>query len=226
MAICEQVEGLSKGKNLMERRVMRVVTPGTVTEPDLLEQGSNNFLAAVALNKGNAGLAHVDVSTGEFACAELPIEVLPLELERLRPAELLLPSDAPLPGGLPTAVTRLQDEAAPGSQCRQLLLDHFQAVTLAGLGLEGLDGAASASGAILVYLAENGPSVLPFITRLTVYSPDDHMVLGRHHRTESGGFSSVTEGRPLTARNDRSDQDRHGESSIASLVGTTSSGCV
>ena len=46
------MEGLSKGKNLMERRVMRVVTPGTVTEPDLLEQGSNNFLAAVALNKG------------------------------------------------------------------------------------------------------------------------------------------------------------------------------
>lgn len=177
VAICEQVEGLSKGKNLMERRVMRVVTPGTVTEPGLLEQGSNNFLAAVALNKGNAGLAHVDVSTGEFACAELPVEALPLELERLRPAELLLPSDVPLPEGLPTAVTRLQDGAAPGSQCRQVLLDHFQAVTLAGLGLEGLDGAASASGAILGYLAENGPGVLPFITRLTVYSPDDHMVL-------------------------------------------------
>ena len=107
----------------------------------------------------------------------MPVEALPLELERLRPAELLLPPDVPLPDGLPTAVTRLQDGAAPGSQCRQVLLDHFQAVTLAGLGLEGLEGAASASGAILVYLAENGPGVLPFITRLTVYSPDDHMVL-------------------------------------------------
>ena len=92
VAICEQLSdpALAKG-GLVERDVVRVVTPGTVFEDSLLDRNANNYLAAVALNGPQAGLAYVDITTGEFAATELPAAQLPLELARIGPAETLLP---------------------------------------------------------------------------------------------------------------------------------------
>ena len=92
VAICEQLSdpALAKG-GLVERDVVRVVTPGTVFEDSLLDQKANNYLAAVALRGPQAGLAYVDITTGEFAATELPAAQLPLELARVGPAETLLP---------------------------------------------------------------------------------------------------------------------------------------
>ncbi|MCS7041112.1 MAG: hypothetical protein NZP34_16015, partial [Caldilineales bacterium] len=93
VAICEQVGADEKG--FFRREVVRVVTPGTVTEPNLLEAGRNNYLAALAVSEGRAGLAHADITTGDFAVTTLPAPnpwpALRHELMRLRPAELLLP---------------------------------------------------------------------------------------------------------------------------------------
>ena len=84
VAICEQT-GEPSSKGPMEREVVRVVTPGTVTEPSLLDQSANNYLAAVVVHEEEAGLAYVDITTREFATTQIPLDDLPLELERLSP---------------------------------------------------------------------------------------------------------------------------------------------
>ena len=88
VAICEQV-GDQPAKGIFPRKVVRVVTPGTVTEPGLLPGDANNYLAAVVLEGGFASVSHTDVTTGEFAVTELPLEALRAELTRLRPAEII-----------------------------------------------------------------------------------------------------------------------------------------
>ena len=96
VAICEQV-GDPPEKGLVDREVVRVITPGTVVEPNLLPSGRNNYLACFILQEGKAGFAYVDISTGELAATELSdnnVEgLIRAEIERLSPAELLI-SDA------------------------------------------------------------------------------------------------------------------------------------
>src|SRR3972149_6184823 len=87
VAICEQMEQPGKGKTLVDRQVVRVVSPGTLGEDHLLQRGAHNYLAALAPGNGSAGLAYVDVSTGEFACTQLDAggEAPPPELGRPPP---------------------------------------------------------------------------------------------------------------------------------------------
>jgi DNA mismatch repair protein MutS len=107
VAICEQV-GDTPVKGLFPRKVIRVVTPGTVTEPALLPGDSNNYLAAVlldtspSLSAGSqaASVSYADITTGEFAVTELPIEALRAELTRLHPAEILYPDNQVLNDGI------------------------------------------------------------------------------------------------------------------------------
>src|SRR5688572_16580974 len=104
VAICEQMEDPKQAKGIVAREVVRVVTPGTVVEEDLLSASSNNYLAAVWPNSDAAGrgpgvhgLAYVDITTGEFCAAEIPDADLGVELARLAPAEVLLPDGLDLP---------------------------------------------------------------------------------------------------------------------------------
>ena len=90
VAICEQLSDPAASKGLVERDVVRVVTPGTVVESGLLEQKTNNYLAAVIEDGDTAGVAYVDITTGEFATTQLPITGLSLELARIAPAEILV----------------------------------------------------------------------------------------------------------------------------------------
>src|SRR3990172_6291582 len=92
VAICEQV-GDTPQKGLFPREVVRVVTPGTVVEPGLLPGDANNYLAAIITDENRAGVAYVDITTGEFATTALPLETLRAELTRLHPAEILHPND-------------------------------------------------------------------------------------------------------------------------------------
>jgi len=106
VAICEQLT--PPGKGLVERDVVRVVTPGTVTEPNLLEVKSNNYLASLVIESDTAGIAHIDISTGEFAVTQLPVDRANAELERLGAAELLVPEGLEFNGvSRPKTVTEL-----------------------------------------------------------------------------------------------------------------------
>jgi DNA mismatch repair protein MutS len=177
VAICEQMEEPTKGQKLVERQVVRVVTPGTLVEENLLESGANNYLAAYCPADGVAAIAYVDVSTGEFACLQLEAAQAGAELARLAPAELLLPRGANPPEGVTATLTPLPPEQFALEESASRLLAHFGAASLDGLGLAGQSVAAAAAGAVLRYLHENQPAVLPHISRLSCRLAGGHMAL-------------------------------------------------
>src|SRR5512136_2690475 len=130
VAICEQMSEPKPGRGIVEREVVRVVTPGTVTEPNLLETRANNYLASMVAEGEQVGIAYIDITTSEFATTQLPAEKAQLELERLRPSELLLPrSSQPLPPALPFPVTPLDDRWFELDTAQQTLLNIFGAST-------------------------------------------------------------------------------------------------
>jgi len=135
VAICEQVGEPKAGKGIVEREVVRVVTPGTVTEPNLLELKANNYLASVVVEGEEAGIAYVDITTSEFATTQIPAENAPLELERLRPSEVLIPRSSQVPQSwLPAPATQLDDQFFELDVARQTLLDAFAVSSLEGYG--------------------------------------------------------------------------------------------
>jgi DNA mismatch repair protein MutS len=175
VAICDQVT--PPGKGLVEREVTRIITPGTVIEPGLLEGRANNYLASLIASDRGAGFAYADITTGEFAATELEAEEAVAELDRLAPAELLLPRSAEAPNIEVRAVTRLDDEQIEFKTSRRALLDHFEAKTLAAYGCEDKPLAARAAAAIIVYLRDTQPEALANLTRLQSYTTENFMQL-------------------------------------------------
>lgn len=176
VAICEQV-GEEPIKGLMPREVVRIVTPGTVVEPGMLQGDANNYLAALVVQDGYTGLAYADVTTGEFAATELDGSAQSAELERIAPAEILHPEKDVDPnslGGHPTAWPAWRFELG---RCKESLLAHFKTATLKAFGLEDKPLALRAAGTLLQYLQETQPSVLNLMTGLTTYSLEEFMTL-------------------------------------------------
>lgn len=183
VAICEQT-GTTAIKGLFKREVVRVVTPGTVTEPNLVPANRNNYLAALALGASGvgAGLAFVDITTGEFAATILQgpdvLAAIRHELTRLHPAELLLADNAPLTLDSPTIPrTPLPAWKFDAAQARHTLLDHFKVSTLMGFGIDQSPLALAACGAIVQYLKDNQPGALNLLTSLSTYTLDEFMTL-------------------------------------------------
>ncbi|MEO8355321.1 MAG: DNA mismatch repair protein MutS [Chloroflexota bacterium] len=176
VAICEQV-GETPAKGLFPRKVVRVVTPGTVTEPGLLPGDANNYLAAVIVDERSASVSYADITTGEFCVTELPLEALRAELTRLHPAEILLPDNQHLNDMIighqsPYPAWRFE----PG-KCTETLLAHFNTSTLDGFGLKHHSLAVRAAGAIIQYLKDTQPNSLSLLTSLRSYSIDEFMTL-------------------------------------------------
>ena len=133
VAICEQI-GETPVKGLFPRKVVRVVTPGTVTEPALLPGDSNNYLASVILDEKTASVSYADITTGEFAVTELPLEALRAELTRLHPAEILYPDNQVLNDGIQGHKTSYPAWRFEPGKCEETLLSHFKTSTLKDLG--------------------------------------------------------------------------------------------
>jgi DNA mismatch repair protein MutS len=186
VAICEQV-GETPIKGLFPRKVVRVVTPGTVSEPGLLPGDANNYLASVVLSEGSSGsptaghltasVAYTDVTTGEFAVAEIPLEALRAELTRLHPAEILHSDGQKLPNDIIGHLTPWASWKFEPGKCTESLLAHFQASTLEGFGLKNNSLAVRAAGAIVQYLKETQPEALKLLASLRQYSLSEFMTL-------------------------------------------------
>ena len=176
VAICEQI-GETPVKGLFPRKVIRVVTPGTVTEPALLPGDSNNYLASVLQDQKLAAISYVDITTGEFAVTELPLEALRAELTRLHPAEILVPENQTLNDGIQGHRTAYPAWRFEPGKCEETLLAHFRASTLEGFGIKGRGLAMRAAGAILQYLKDTQPDALNLLTSLRCYSIDEFMTL-------------------------------------------------
>jgi DNA mismatch repair protein MutS len=175
VAICEQLS--PPGKGLVERDVIRVVTPGTVVEPNLLASKSNNYLASLAAEGEKAGIAYVDITTSEFAATQLPAQRVIPELERLQPSELLISQDAADYAQLPFTVSRLDDYWFDLQVAQEALLEHFGVATLEGYGCAHLPLAIRAAGALIHYVKQTQKETLPQLSKLATYSTDFFMTL-------------------------------------------------
>ena len=178
VAIVEQTGDVVNG--LMPREVTRVVTPGTIVEPGLLEEKRNNYLAALVVEKDRAGIAYADITTGVFAVTEVDAREVRQELERIHPAEVLA-NDKEIRDwrleivNLQSPISNLQSPDLD-SAC-QTLLDHFHVAALDGFGLGGLPLATRAAGALVQYLQDNQKAALAQLTTLKTYSTHAFMTL-------------------------------------------------
>ena len=175
VAVCDQVT--PPGKGLVEREVVRIITPGTVIEPGLLEGRANNYLASMIVDDKRAGIAYADVTTGEFRATELERAEAVAELERIAPSELLISRSLEMPPIEVRAVTKLSDEMVEFASARRALLDHFEVASLRAYGCENLRLATQAAGAIVAYLLDTQPETLANIAQLQSYKAENFMQL-------------------------------------------------
>jgi DNA mismatch repair protein MutS len=185
VAVCEQLQDPEEADGIVERGVVRVITPGTLVEESILEEKKNNYLAAAVNDGPKTGLAWVDLSTGEFRLADLPGDRLADELVRLGPSETLLPSSLvetqgprvqAAAGGI---VTPFHDWTFDRDNAKRLLCEHFEVKSLRGFGCEELGPAVAAAGAVLAYLKETQKGPLQHLTRLERYVGEGRMFLDR-----------------------------------------------
>ena len=183
VAICEQVSDPATSKGIVDREVVRVVTPGTVIEDTLLEQKANNYLTALLVEGEEVGLSWVDITTSEFATAQFDLVHLPVEMARLMPSELLVPEgqdDADV--GDDVMLTPLAADAFHADWARETLLRHFGVASLESFGCEGQPLAVRAAGAVIDYLQDTQRSSVGQITTLYTHSTADYMVLDAQTR--------------------------------------------
>lgn len=195
VAICEQMESPKKARQQyggpLRREVVKVITPGTLIEPELLTSKENNFLAAISGSPGRFGLAFMDLSTGEFQAAQFEdddeehsISRILQELSRLEPKELLLTQSMaqrlePLikTQSVQPRICVQKDQAFAPVLAQQVLQDHFGVRSLDGYGCRDLPLAVAAAGSIVLYLKETQRRSLAHLTRLSTYSSEDQLVL-------------------------------------------------
>ena len=204
VAMAEQV-GEPTGRGPMQRRVERVVTAGTLTEPQMLDEKRPNYLAAVMIDGERAGIAYAEISTGEFATTQLTgsseqdiLGMVGQEVARLHPREVLIPKagswkeragtstaegeppvrpEQTLRGTVDALFTPWPGYRFEESAARQTLMDQFEVRTLQGFGCDGKPLAVCAAGAVLSYLQETQQGLLPQIAGLRTYATDRFMAI-------------------------------------------------
>lgn len=181
VAICEQV-GDHPVDGLMPREVVRVITPGTIFEPSLLPGDANNYLTCAIIDESRAGLAYVDITTGEFSVTELEDEdihdIVTSELLRLHPAETLIPESLSFEeDSHPFHFTAWPGWRFEEARCESVLKETFQVASLDGFGVRGRPLAIRAAGAIVQYLEETRPESLNLLSTLNTYHLHEFMTL-------------------------------------------------
>ncbi len=185
VAICEQTEDPAQAKGLVKREVVRVVTPGTVSDYGSLHERDNNFLCAVYFTGKRAGLAFCDVTTGELYVTALEDAARDLRsvLSARRPSEILTNAPDRLQGWSDAYLQAYPQSAFSLGGARERLLRHFEVGTLEALGLDsGMQPAASAAGALLHYLIDTQMTDLKHIATLKVQAAGDAMPLDMNTR--------------------------------------------
>ncbi|MEA3274903.1 MAG: DNA mismatch repair protein MutS [Pseudomonadota bacterium] len=180
VAICEQMGDPAKSKGPVERQVVRIVTPGTLTDEALLDDRRDNLLAAVCEGERGYGLAWLELSSGRFSVLELPtVEALRSELERLHPAETLFTEDSRLPAALSLdgGVTRRPVWHFDADSAARLLSAQFGSRDLSGFGCADLPLAVGAAGGLLQYVQDTQRNSLPHLRSLSTEQRDDAVIL-------------------------------------------------
>ena len=183
VAVCDQVEDAALAKGLVKREVTRVVTPGTITEDELLDPRRPNHLAAIFPSKDGYGLAWVELSTGEFMASDVAPQRLGDELNRLSISECLLAESAAgrlsddLRAALPPTLTTRPDWTFDPLSAKQALHQHFGIITLSGFGFADDQPCLTAAGGLLLYLQETLKASLAHIRRLKPFRAEQFLTL-------------------------------------------------
>ena len=190
VAVCEQMEAPSAGKNIVRRDIVRIITPGTVIEDTMLEEGVNNYLCAVAVTKEDAGICFTDASTGECYATTLPQEKtgqhIISEISRFRPKEILIDNGVlkktpALSEFLSSVFEGVVTERTPASFNPEIteprILSHFGVLSTENLGIEQASGVSVALGAALEYLYETGVSGNIAVNHVEIYTENQYMRL-------------------------------------------------
>jgi len=180
VALCEQVGDPATSKGPVKRQVMRIVTPGTVTDENLLEERRDNFLMAIASHNNHIGISVLDVGSGRFFVQELTSqEQLFTELERIKPAEILISEDDALYTALSTfkGLRRQPPWYFEFDTCQRLLTEQFGTKDLSGFGCEDLTQAILAAGCLMQYVNDTQRTALPHIQGLRVERSEDSVLL-------------------------------------------------
>lgn len=175
VAVCEQIGDPAESKGPVERKVVRVVTPGTLTEESLLDARRDNFIAAVHLYGNNYGLACLELASGRFEVIELPDDdALLSEIHRIDPAELILCDEISYPKALANrvGVRRRALWEFDLAAARTCLTSQFRTRDLDGFDCENLPAAICAAGCLLAYVQETQRTALPHINGLTTLRRD------------------------------------------------------
>jgi len=180
IAICEQIGDPATSKGPVDRQVVRIVTPGTLSDDAYLEDRRDNLLAAIFHHREQFGFASLDISSGRFVVSELEsLEALQGELQRLRPAEILISEDFPFQevlAGL-TGVRRQGPWLFESDTARRVITQQLQVRDLTGFGCEDLGLAICAAGCLLQYAKETQRTALPHIRKLTRERRDEAVIL-------------------------------------------------
>ena len=181
VAICEQVGDPATSKGPVERQIVRIVTPGTLTDDALLPSKSDRIIAALYRARKNrqdrVGIAWMNLASGEFKVNECTPELIDTELSRLAPAELVMAESASGNQGYADRVSRVPDWHFESSGAHQTLLDHFQTDSLAGFGLDDYPIATCAAGALLRYVSHTQDHALPHLQTIGIEHSGEFVVL-------------------------------------------------
>lgn len=186
VAIAEQMEDPKQARGLVKREVIRVVTPGTLTNSQVLEESKNNYLMGIVYIDGVFGVSTVDVSTGDYLVTEVRNERSLLdEIYKFSPSELICNEAFYMSGidledlkvRLNAVISALENRFFSDDSCRRILREHFHVEHLEALGLADYETGAIAAGAVLQYLYETQKNTLEHLTRLTVYTTGQFMML-------------------------------------------------
>ncbi|MEE9160484.1 MAG: DNA mismatch repair protein MutS [Gammaproteobacteria bacterium] len=180
VVICEQIGDPATSKGPVDREISRIITPGTVTDEALLDQLSENLLGAIFEKSGKFGLATIDICSGRFVLMQLDNqEMLNSEIERLRPAEILICEDAELQHNIKTirSITTRPDWHFDEESSVELLKKQFKVQDLSGFGCEDMPLAISAAGCLLQYTEETQRSALQHLQSISVEHQQECIVL-------------------------------------------------
>lgn len=206
VAICEQVEDPRSAKGIVKREVIRIVTPGTVIEDTMLEEGKNNYLVAIVEAEELTGFAYIDISTAEFKICEFRepglANHLEDELQRLAPAECLLAGYDSFardyldnPNGSNMVISPINEKALRLSNAVEILVDHFKVGSLEGFGLTGYSAGIKAAAAIIAFLQDTQKGVLKHLRSLGVYTTNNYMEMDHTTRRNLELCATMREGR-------------------------------
>ena len=186
VAICEQVEDPKQTKGIVKREVVRIVTPGTNTNPQAIDERKNNYIMCITYLPEKIGISVADVTTGDYFVTEVDsVKKLTDELMKYSPSEIIC-NDAfllsgidveDLRGRLRICVNALEPHYFDDDACKKCLMKHFKVNVLTGLGIEDFPVGIIASGALLLYLYETQKNDLSHFTHLVPYLPSKFMLL-------------------------------------------------